>query len=102
MLFFSFQRSIGIASCDERGNSSKCCTKTRITGSGSIKATCWLLARRRGAMVAIAVFQALAVDTMGSFPEGTLAAGGESSTVNLFPEPVVHRVSANPCRARLI
>ena len=46
-LFFSFHRNIGSASCADRGNSSKCCTNTRITGSGRSSATSSSLARSR-------------------------------------------------------
>src|SRR6266849_6538688 len=86
MLFFSFQRSMGMASCGERGNSSKCCTKTRITGSGKISATSWSLARKRLTILARAVFKALALITFGSTAEGTSAAGGKFSTVNSSTE----------------
>src|SRR5258708_1760719 len=94
MLFFSFQRSIGIASCGERGNSSKCCTKTRITGSGRISAISWSFARKRLAMLAMAGFKALALITLGSTAEGTSAAGGKVSTVNSSTELPFQRAAA--------
>src|SRR5882762_4773320 len=94
MLFFSFQRSMGIASCGERGNSSKCCTKTRITGSGKISATSWSLARKRLTILAMAFFKALALITLGSTAEGTSAAGGKASTVNSSTELPFQRAAA--------
>src|SRR5216684_127995 len=94
MLFFSFQRSMGMASCGERGNSSKCCTKTRITGSGRISATSWSLARKRLTILARAVFKALALITLGSTAEGTSAAGGKVSTVNSSTELPFQRAAA--------
>src|SRR5258708_24792533 len=94
MLFFSFQRSMGIASCGERGNSSKCCTKTRITGSGKISATSWSLARKRLTILAMAFFKAVALITLGSTAEGTSAAGGKASTVNSSTELPFQRAAA--------
>ena len=49
----------------ERGNSSKCCTKTRMTGSGRIKATSSSLARKRLTMLATARFHGRGVDDIG-------------------------------------
>src|SRR5260370_13650949 len=94
MLFFSFQRSMGIAGCGERGNSSKCCTKTRITGSVKISGTSWSLARKRLTILAMAFFKALALITLGSTAEGTSAAGGRVSTVNSSTELPFQRAAA--------
>src|SRR5229473_4185059 len=94
MLFFSFQRSMGMASCDERGNSSKCCTKTRTTGSGKISATSWSLARSRLTILAIADLTALALIILGSTAEGTSAAGGSVSTVKSSTEVPFQRAAA--------
>src|SRR6266849_6622420 len=94
MLFFSFQRSMGMASCAERGNSSKCCTNTRTTGSGKISATSWSLARSRLTMLAIADLTALALIMLGSTAEGTSAAGGSVSTVKSSTEVPFQRAAA--------
>src|SRR6266852_3603877 len=94
MLFFSFQRSMGMASCGERGNSSKCCTKTRITGSGKMSATSWSLARKRLTILAMAVFRAPGLITLGSTAEGTSAAGGNVSTVKSSTELPFQRAAA--------
>src|SRR6202030_527534 len=102
MLFFSFQRSMGRASCGERGNSSKCCTKTRITGSGRMRATSWSRARKRLTILAMAVFRALALITLGSTAEGTSAAGGKVSTVNSSTELPFQRAAATRSGANSI
>src|SRR4029077_7226668 len=94
MLFFSFHRSMGMASCGERGNSSKCCTKTRTTGSGKISATSWSLARKRATIFATADFTALALTTLGSTAEGTSAAGGKVSTVKSSTDLPFQRAGA--------
>src|ERR1700686_4512800 len=94
MLFLSFQRSMGSASCGERGNSSKCWTKTRMTGSGKMRATSWSRACKRLTMLAMAVLRALALITLGSTAEGTSAAGGKFSTVNSSTELPFQRAAA--------
>src|ERR1700726_4821095 len=94
MLFLSFQRSMGMPSPGERGNSSKCCTNTRMTGSGRISATSWSLARNRVTILAIAGFRALALIILASTAEGTSAAGGSVSTVNSSTELPFQRAAA--------
>src|SRR6266852_1583385 len=69
-LFFSFHRNIGSASAAERGNSSKCCTKTRMTVSGRIMATSSSRERKRSQTSATAALAALLLN--------------ESHLVNLF------------------
>src|SRR6266851_4972705 len=94
-LFLSFQRSIGSASCGVRGNSSKCCTKTRITGSGSSNATSSSLARKRLSTPAMALFSAAGLTTLASIAEGTSAPGGRASTAKPSSElPCVQRAAA--------
>src|SRR5260221_9459939 len=93
-LFFSFHRSIGIASSDERGNSSKCCTKTRITGSGTINAASSSFNCSVFITEATAVFTAIGFAMFVSIAEGTSAPGGRASTANPSTPPV--RVNRAP------
>src|SRR6266568_688230 len=87
-LFFSFQRRIGMASSEERGNSSKCCRKTRITGPGMKRATSSSFARRRLQTVVIALRTAAGFTMLASTAEGTTAPGGNGSTANPSKAPL--------------
>src|SRR5947207_3669262 len=87
-LFLSFQRSIGTASSAERGNSSKCCTKTRMTVSGRIMATSSPRARNRPQAAATAALTAGLLAMLISTAEGTRAPGGNDSTAYPSSEPV--------------
>src|ERR1700694_2445440 len=87
-LFFSFHRKIGTASSAERGNSSKCCTKTRITVSGRIMATSSSRERKRPQTSATAVLTAAPFTMLASTAEGTSAPGGSNSTAYPSSVPV--------------
>src|ERR1700719_4699416 len=85
---------MGMPFSGERGYSSKCCTKTRMTGSRRISATSWSLARKRVTIFAIAVFEAPGLIILASTAEGTSAAGGSVSTVNSSTELPFQRAAA--------
>src|SRR5207245_6671004 len=87
-LFFSFQRNKGIASAEERGNASKCWTKTRITGSGRIKATSSSRVRTRSQAFAIADLTTNEFKRLVSTAEGIIAPGGNDSMANSSSDPV--------------
>src|SRR5438309_10183023 len=79
-LFLSFQRSIGTASSAERGNSSKCCTKTRMTVSGRIMATSSSRARNRPQAAATAALTAGVLAVLILTAGGTRGPGGHGLT----------------------
>ena len=86
-LFFSFHRNNGIASSEERGKSSKCCTKTRITGSGRIRATSSAFVRSRSQALATAFFAAPEFTRLVSTAEGITTPGGNNSTAKASGAP---------------
>src|SRR5215472_15096719 len=77
-----------MASSADRGKSSKCCTNTRITGSGSSSAASSSFIFRVPATLATAAFTADGFRMFVSIAEGATAPAGSGSTANPSTAPV--------------